>query len=355
MHVYNMNNVNLSSIKLYSVDQTNDASNMIHIRNKTNGDNEYGGDDGFYIRGPKCHFSKESNLSNAERFKIGLVFNSDDVVFVDFLKNLRSHLIQELVKNKELFFEPEDIEGEGNIAALLDEIFMYSHTINASKGNLKLIVHCNSRNNTKWAKEYQLEAETSDGRPLALESVAPSALFYPIIRIRGIRTKGNFQVEFMLRKMIVLDTIPHLNTAPRSGIIKENCEAPNQANARTDAHTDGDDTEAPFLARSKDGIPPPNLIGSSDGNGDLNEVELTMPDDERIHETNGDPSAIFKVRKPKNVYKEWVKQFKYILKTQKQDYIHNWLRSNNIHQARVILDHDDFSDDDDEMDGYAST
>ena len=358
MHVYGLNNVDLTSIKLYSVDQTRDATNMIHIRNKAHGDDNYGGDDGFYVRGPKCHFSKESNLSSTERFKTGLVFNSDDVVFVDFLENLRSHLIRELVKNKERFFEPEDIEGDGDgdISALLNEIFAHSHTINASKGNLKLIVHCNSRNNTKWAKEYQLEAETADGKALPLSDVSPSALFYPILRIRGIRTKGNFQVEFMLRKMIVLDSAAPLNAAAHSDInvIKENNAMRNQArsaeaNPRTDAYAKSNASESAYGNNERRG----GGGGGGGGGEELDEVELTMPADE---DSATDASApTFKVRKPKNVYQGWVKQFKLSLRAKKRDYMRDWLSSNNIHQARVILDHDDFSDDDDELDGYAST
>ena len=93
MQIYTVNNADLNLIKLYSVNQSYDANNMIHIRN-INGSKSYDADDGYYIQGPKCHINKDIQLNNTERFKIGLIFNSDNIIFLDFLDRLKKHIIK---------------------------------------------------------------------------------------------------------------------------------------------------------------------------------------------------------------------------------------------------------------------
>lgn len=332
MQIYTVNNADLNLIKLYSVNQSHDANNMIHIRN-SNASNSYDADDGYYIQGPKCHINKDIQLNNTERFKIGLIFNSDNIIFLDFLNRLKKHIIKLLAINKNSFFEKEDIDEHENIETILTNIFLDSHTINASKGTIKLIVHCNSRNNTKWANEYQLEAETNNGEKIDINTIISSTMFYPVIRIRGIRTKGKFQIEFMLRKIIFPSNNSPINALPNNHIIKENNNT-DIMSASTPSFTSHEKLNEKTIS-SKDNI---------------DEIEITLPNNQNKTSNN----EIFKVRKPKNVYQHWVKQFKYCLQTQKHDYISNWLNKNNIHQACVILDQDIFSDEDETL-GYDST
>ena len=284
MQIYPFTSVNLEAIRLFSLETSKD---LIYIRNNN--------DDGFYFEGPKCHLGKESVvLNDTTNFRMPIIFNSDNVSFIHMLNRLKKRIIEILVEKKDDFFNEEDLKEITDVKQLIDDIFLEPYMVNTSKGTVKLNVVCNPRNNTRWASDYKLRATSKDGETVPLENITSNTPFIPVINIRGIRTKDNFTIEFVMQQII---------------LIEEPIKPPtNNNNVNEEVKKKENDDEV-------------NEVN------EVNEVDIECHD--------GD---VFKVKKPRNMYMRFVSQFQTSLFDSKRKYLEEWMKEQNIRNPDALLE-----------------
>lgn len=281
MPIYPFTSVDYNAIQLFSLETTKD---LIHIRNTD--------DDSFFFQGPKCHLGKENlALNDTSIFKMPLIFNSDNVSFIHMLNRLKNRLIDMLVEKKDDFFNEDDLKEVTDAKQLIDEIFLEPYNINASKGIVKINTICNPRSNTRWANEYKLKAKSKDGTPVSLNDITSNTPFYPVINVRGIRTKENFFIEFILQEIILEST-------------KEPTKTPTS-------------TKAPASTKA------PN----DDEPKEINDIKCDDNTDD-----------VFKVKKPKSVYKRFVSQFESSLYESRRQYLEKWMKVQDIRNPDALLE-----------------
>lgn len=281
MQIYPFTSVNMDAIRLFSLETSKD---LIYIRNND--------DDGFYFEGPKCHLGKESVvLNDTTNFRIPIIFNSDNVSFIHMLNRLKKRIIEILVEKKHDFFNEEDLNEIADVKQLIDDIFLEPYTVNTSKGTVKLNVVCNPRNNTRWANDYKLRATSKDGATIPLDNITSNTPFIPVINVRGVRTKDNFTIEFVMQQMILIEESkksPTINNKVNDDIRKE-C----------------DEEEVK----------------------ELNEINVDC-----------DEGNVFKVKKPRNMYMRFVSQFQTSLFDTKRKYLEEWMKEQNIRNPDALLE-----------------
>ena len=278
MQIYPFTEVNLDAISLFSLETSKD---LIHIRNSD--------DEGFYFRGPKCHLGKEGVLLNdTMNFRIPIIFNSDNVSFIHMLNCLKKRIIDILVEKKNDFFNEEDLKEISDVKQLIDEIFLEPYMVNTSKGTVKLNMVCNPRSNTRWANDYKLKVTDKSGHSVPFDNITSNTSFFPVINVRGIRTKENFTIEFILQEVV----------------LSEDYKEP---------------TEPTSYLKNKAII-----------ENEINEVDI---------ECDQDASDVFKVKKPKNMYMKFVSQFQSSLSDTRRLYLEQWMKEQNIRNPDAVLEH----------------
>lgn len=287
MQIYPFTSVNLEAIRLFSLDTSKD---LIHIRNSD--------DEGFFFQGPRCHLGKEGVLLNdSTNFRMPIIFNSDNVSFLHMLVRLKKRIVEMLVEKKSDFFDEEDLKEIADVKQLIDDIFLDPYTVNTSKGTVKLNTICNPRSNTRWADDYKLRAIDKDGAIVPLDNITSNTPFFPIINVRGIRTKDNFTIEFILQEAILCEDV------------KPKKEPVATASAETTMIPDNE----------------------------INEVDI---------ECDQEASDVFKVKKPRNMYMRFVSQFQASIFDTKRKYLEEWMKQQNIRNPDALLERieDDFDD-----------
>lgn len=283
MRVYPFTSVDLNAIRMFSLDSTKD---MIHIRNAEGGD-----DDGFYFQGPKCHIGKDVTMNDTTNFRVPLLFNSDNVSFLDMLVRMKKHIVELLFAKKDDFFDEEDMKQTSDVKQLINELFVDPYTINSSKGTIKLTLLCNPRSNTRWAKDYKLVAVDTEGNRVQLDTITKFTQILPIINVRGIQTKDNFCIEFILNKIIV-------NNMSKQAIPVAKEESVNNT--------------------------------TNEITGEINEISIDTLD--------ASDCADFKVKQPKNLYKKWVREFQDSIIKSKCRYLKEWMNKQNIYDSNILLE-----------------
>lgn len=341
--------VNMDLFKLYP--KSDSSNDMMFLRNART-------EEEVYFHGPKCTLLKNYSLNDTARMKLELAFDSENVPYTKFLSRIKSTLVETLAASPSKYFSEVTLSTE-QLREMLEEIILEPYRTLPSKGMVRMTVGCNARCNTKFARDHCLQAVDALGNRVEFKQITPDTVFVPVFSLRGIRVKNtqHFHIEFLLRKMVVVD---------RDTLLPKTCEVDLGAYEHVkDAPDEGGSAAltAPPVPTADDSQENTNKhfprAGGDACDLEFAEYDLSIEGRADSSETPSNADACgetFKVKPPRDVYYKTLKEFKGILRAAHRAALGEWLHAHRIYNTGILLDEASTYDTDDEEDynGYYS-
>lgn len=144
-----------------------------------------------YVQFPKC-ITKQGLIKGNNKSYCELNFSITEKTVIEFLENLEKHCLNEIYKNKELWFYNSDSMTYNDIEELMTPVIKtYKHGKNFLVKNI--------------IKQDKFNIYDENENKINFEDYDNSHEFIPLININGIKfSSKNFTIEIILTQMMVL-------------------------------------------------------------------------------------------------------------------------------------------------------
>lgn len=312
-------------------------------------------DKGLYVEFPSCTLKKSCVLNDKTK-KLQLQFDMEDVEFLQFLRMLKDRVIKRLVENwEEVFGDGEDISDEAEKYETIRETFDDCFTLRRNRSLVQVPVQCNLHSKGKFRDNYRLQIVNGRGEslPYSDDEVSETTTFIPIICVRGVRINheelekteateeddvviSSMQLEFFLHR-IRMEDLPS-KSPPQSSL----------DDGREQDVQDQQDPE-PISGEKNTANDPTAELGASECvEEDIIENEVESIGDGEVDIDDADVADIFQINPSRNVFEEYINQFRRTLNKKRVEYLNNWMRSRNITNGGRLLEIDDLREEGEE-------
>ena len=227
----------------------------------------------FYIQLPKC-LTKQGIVKNNTRNFSELLFNSNDKTVIEFFENLENYCVEQIIKNKEIWFYESDNMSNDDIQELLTPI------MRSYKSGKFFTIKCNVKND-------KLIIYDENEHKLNLEDFNNNYEIIPLLNINGIKfSSKNFVIDIILVQFMVLypaDTYENqllIKLNKKNNEIKipnteSNTELNTELNTESDTNTESV-VEAELGVEAEPGVEPESRVDLNTESGTNAELEAEL-------------------------------------------------------------------------------
>ncbi len=201
--IWNLENTNFSSISLRTPKPIQGGTFYARLVDDKNNP--------LLIQTPKCH-TKNGIHKTGKKIYTDLKINTDNNVFIEWIKNLESHVKNIIFDKRQLWFHDEPS---------LDEIdYFWNSSLRTSKDNYLCRAFI-----SKFKNNEQIQIWNENDEEMTLDDINSEDQILSIIEVGGLKfTSQSFQLELYLRQLVIIKPKPIFSKC----LIKFNKSEPNK-------------------------------------------------------------------------------------------------------------------------------